>query len=170
MTDLPSPPSHFEDALLDSSCVGEVPSGSSGDMGVNVNVSEVLPPHNDAHSLIAVQASEGSSSFPLSEDLPAITTTGVLEGGFVPWSDSRYCGVGGTDASPPSPKALLCVSVWKRPLAGRVASDCSLDDSILEFMPRAAPVSKKPVAKMAARPTVVASHVPLGKHSSKKTD
>ena len=85
-----------------------------------------FPPHNDAHSLIAVQASEGSSSFPLSEDLPAITTTGVLEGGFVPWSDCRDCGVGGTDAFPPSPKALLCVSVWKRPLAGCVASDCSL--------------------------------------------
>lgn len=44
MTDLPSPPSHFEDALLDSSFVGEVPSGSSGDMGVNVNVSEVFLP------------------------------------------------------------------------------------------------------------------------------
>lgn len=51
-----------------------------------------------------------------------------------------------------------------------MASDCSLDDSILESMPRAALVSKKPVAKTAARPTVVASHVPLGKHSSKKTD
>lgn len=44
MTDLPSPRSDFEDALLDSSCVGEVPSGPSGDMGVNVNVSEFLPP------------------------------------------------------------------------------------------------------------------------------
>ena len=36
--------------------------------------------------------------------------------------------------------------------------------ALLESMPRAAPVSKKPVAKTAARPTVVASHVPLGKH------
>lgn len=189
-----SSPSLLVDPLLDSSHTGEAPDGPSVERivaCVDVNESEDLPLYDDAGPVARVLTSEGST--PLRQSV----TTEVLDEGFVPCSGSQGGGGGGTDASPPSPDAsqsILAtyvtapakvtssesVGVRKRPSDDSIDSDCSAEDVLLDDpgllpMPSVTSISKKPAAKKAARPTVVASHslpavlscIPVGKRSSK---
>ena len=118
---------------------------------------------------------------------------------FFPCGGSQGGGEGVCDASPPSPDAsqsILAthvaaptkvtssesVGLRKRPPDDSIDSDCSADDVLsddpsLVPMPSITSGPKKPGAKKAARPTVVACHslpatgsrIPVGKHPLKTT-
>ena len=190
-----SSPSLLVDPLLDSSSTKEAPDAPSVEGIVTcINESEDLSMHDDSGPSARVPTSDGSLP------LPQSVTTEVLEEGFVPCGGSQGGGEGVSDASPPSPDAsqsILAthvatptkvtssesVGLRKRPPDDSIDSDCSADDVLsddpsLVPMPSVTSGPKKPAAKKAARPTVVACHslpaivsrIPVGKHPLKKTD
>ena len=189
-----SSPSLLVDPLLDSSSTEEAPDAPSvEDIVTCVNESEDLPMHDDSGPSARVPTSNGSLP------LPQSVTTEVLEEGFVPCGGSQGGGEDVSDASPPSPDASQSILATHVAASTKVTSsesvglsektpddsidsDCSADnvlsdDPSLVLMPSVTSGPKKPAAKKAARPTVVACHslplivsrIPVGKHPSKKT-
>ena len=189
-----SSPSLLVNPLLDSSSTKEAPDAPSVEGIVTcVNESEDLSMHDDSGPSARVPTSDGSLP------LPQSVTAEVLEEGFVPCGGSQGGGEGVSGASPPSPDAFQSIlathvaaptkitssesiGLRKRPPDDSIDSDCSADDVLsddpsLVPMPSVTSGPKKPAAKKAARPTVVACHslpaivsrIPVGKHPLKKT-
>ena len=180
------------DPLLDSSSTEVAPDVPPVEGVIPcVNESEDLPMHDDSGPSAGVLTPDGSLP------LPQSGTTEVLEE--VSCGGSQGGGEGVSDASPPSPDASQSIlathvaaptkvtssesaGVRKRPPDDSLDSDCSADDVLsddpsLVSMPSVSSGPKKPAAKKAARPTVVACHslpavvsrIPVGKRPLKKT-